>query len=312
MLTMQRIFTELCLGIEITSRALRLGLLSRSGDATNAVAMMSLILPAGMVTESYSLAPFGDRDGLVSLLRSSIQKVATRPVRRAGLSIPDGIFRVQILEFDDLPSRGRDRDRLIRWRLEKGAAFDTANTVLRYQVYALPDKGYSVLACVAKQDIVAHYEALLTEVGLEPWAIVPSSLNVLNLYAPALAARNSHGFALAWITESSYVTIIMEQGGPRFYRYKELRTGAAEDVTAKLLRELDDSLHFYMHRDRQQTSEVRHLSLAGEPSLLDPLVEELKQASALEIEALTLGMVIPSSDASPAMAAALGAGGSLC
>ncbi|MHB8844295.1 MAG: type IV pilus biogenesis protein PilM [Nitrospirota bacterium] len=309
---MQRIFNEPCLGIEITSRALRLGLLSRSGDTTTAVNATSLPLPAGMVTESYALTPFGDREGLVSLLRSSIQKVAARPVRRAGLSIPDGIFRVQILEFDDLPSGSRDRDRLIRWRVEKGAAFDTANTVLRYQVHERPEKGYSVLACIAKKDVIAHYESVLTELGLEPWAIVPSSLNVLNLYAPALLAGNASGFALAWITEGSYVTIIMERGGPRFYRYKELRTGPAEDVTTRLLRELDDSLHFYMHRDRQQASEVSRLSLAGDPALLDPLVKELKQASALEIEALAPGMVIPSTDASPAMAAALGAGGSLC
>jgi Tfp pilus assembly PilM family ATPase len=153
---------------------------------------------------------------------------------------------------------------------------------------------------------------LLTAAGLEPWAIVPSSLNVLNLYAPALAARNTPGFALAWITEGSYVTIIMERGGPRFYRYNELRTGTAEDVTARLLRELDDSLHFFMHRDRQQPIEIRHLFLAGELSLLGPLIEEFKQASALEIETITPGMVLPSSDASPAMAAALGAGGSLC
>lgn len=312
MLTMQRIFTEPCLGIEITSRALRLGLLSRSGDTANAVAMTSLPLPAGMITESYALAPFSDRDGLVSLLRSSIQSVTARPVRRVGLSIPDGIFRVQIIEFDELPARSHDRDRLIRWRIEKGAAFDTANTLLRYQVHERPDKGYSVLACVAKQDIIAHYESVLAELGLETWAIVPSSLNVLNLYAPALLARNTPGFALAWITEGSHVTIIMERGGPRFYRYKELRTGAAEDVTTRLLRELDDSLHFYMHRDRQQASEVSRLSLAGDPVLLAPLGEELKRATALDVEILAPGMVIPSSDASPAMAAALGAGGSLC
>jgi hypothetical protein len=67
-----------------------------------------------------------------------------------------------------------------------------------------------------------------------------------------------------------------------------------------------------MHRDRQQPTEVRHLSLAGEPSLLGPLVDGFKQASEFEIETLSPGMVIPSSDASPAMAAALGAGGSLC
>ena len=208
------------------------------------------------------------------------------------MSLPDGIFRVQTIEFDELPANARDRDRLVRWRLEKGAAFDTANTLLRYQMLPRQDKGYSVLACVAKQEIIAQYEDLLAGLGLEPWTVVPSSFNALNLYAPYLAAMGIPGYAQVWIAEGSYTTIIRERGGPRFYRYKEIKAGIPQDVTGRLIRELDDTIHFYLHMDRQQQSEVGHLYLSGESALIAPLSESLKNETSLKIETLVPSFVL--------------------
>jgi hypothetical protein len=93
-------------------------------------------MEAGMMTEAFAAQNIRDSEGLASLVRSSLKDLTTLSLRRAALSLPDGIFRVQTLEFDELPSQRPDRDRLVRWRLEKGAAFDVSNTVLRYQVVA--------------------------------------------------------------------------------------------------------------------------------------------------------------------------------
>jgi len=266
-------------------------------------------MEAGTVTEAFAAQNIRDSEGLAALVRSSMKDLTTLSLRRAGLSLPDGIFRVQTLEFDELPSHRRDRDRLVRWRLEKGAAFDVSNTVLRYQVVPRRDKGCSVLACVAKQEVISQYEDLLAGLGLEPWAVAPSSFNVLNFYGPYLEGKNIPSFALAWVTEGSYTTIIMEQGGPRFYRHKEIKTGTAADVTVRLIRELDDSLHFYLHMDRQQQSAVGHLYLAGEPSVVVLLSEGLKSETTLEVETLVPAVVLTSGGESAAyLAAALGAG----
>jgi hypothetical protein len=201
----------------------------------------------------------------------------------------------------------------MRWRLEKAAAFDPANTRLRFQVHARPERGFSVLACLAKQDVIAGYEQLLSDLGLEARTIAPSSLHTLNFYAPSIAARHGLGYALAWITEGAYTTIIMERGGPRFYRYKELRSGAQGDITARLLREIDDSIHFYTHRDPEQAAEIGHLYCAGEPSLVAPLAEELRQAASLTVDILDPATVTGAEEhAAPALAAAYGAGGALC
>jgi Tfp pilus assembly PilM family ATPase len=310
---MQRFFTEPCLGIEITSRALRLGVLSRKNGDTGLVASTIIDVPLGMVNEGFASQPFGDLEGLAELLRSGMRQIFPRQMRKAGLSLPDGLFRIQVLEFDDLPSGGRDRERLIRWRLEKGSSFDTVNTLLRFQVHARPDRGFSVLACLAKQDIIAGYEDLFTALGLETWTVAPSSLHALNFYAPATAAKDGAGYAMTWIAEGSYATIIMERGGPRFYRYKEFRSGTPEETTARLLREIDDSLHFYTHRDRTQAADVGRLYVAGEPTLVAPLVEDIRQAAPLTVEPLDPGKVTGTAgNCSPVLAAAFGAGGVLC
>jgi len=313
MLTMLRFFTEKSLGIEITARAVRLGVLTCKGGSISLSASTTTSLPAGVVNEAFSSQNIKDSEGLAAVLRGGLKDSSALPVRRAGLSLPDGIFRVQTLEFDELPSNSRDRDRLVRWRLEKGAAFDTANTVLRYQVLPTSEKGCSVLACVARREVISQYEDLLAGLNIEPWAVVPSSFNALNFYASYLAAQNIPGYALAWVAEGSYTTIIMERGGPRFYRYKEIKAGAPEDVTGRLIRELDDSIHFYLHMDRQQRSEVGHLYLSGEPSLIASLSESLKNETTLKIETLLPSRVLAAGAAAdPAFAAAFGAGGALC
>ena len=312
MLTMQRFFSEIGLGIEITAKELRMGLLTGKRGAISLSASETVPLPAGMASETFASQNIKNLEELTSILRRSLKESTTLPVRRTGLSLPDGIFRVQSLEFDELPENNRDRDRLVRWRLEKGAAFDTANTLLRYQILPRLDRGCSVLACVAKQEVISQYEELLTGLNLEPWAVVPSSFNALNFYAPYLATKNIPAYALAWVAEDSYTTIIMERGGPRFYRYREIKAGAPEDVTGRLIRELEDSIHFYLHMDRQQLSEVDHLFLSGEPALIASLSESLKNETTLKIETLVPSFVLAAgTDSDPALAAAFGAGGAL-
>ena len=313
MLTMLGFFNEQCLGIEITPLALRMGLLAGNRSSRSVLGSSTVPLAAGMVAELFTAPNIKDSEGLAALLRSCMKDMGALSVRRVGLSLPDGIFRVQSLEFDDLPANHRDRDRLIRWRLEKGAAFDASGTALRYQIYPRTDRGCTVLACVAKQNIIAQYEDLLAQNGLEPWIVAPSSFNAVNFYGPYLAGKDISGFALAWVTENSYTTIIMEQGMPRFYRYKEIKTGGAPaDVTMRLIRELDDSLHFYLHMDRQQQSEVGHLYLAGEPVVVASLSESLKNETTLSVETLLPGTVLAAgAETASSLAAAFGAGGVL-
>jgi Tfp pilus assembly PilM family ATPase len=273
-------------------------------------------LPAGLVAENYASLNVRDAGELAALLRECLAG-APSYAKRTALSLPDGVFRVQTLEFDQLPANARERERLIRWRLEKAAAFDISETVLRYEVLGQRERGFTVLACLAKRAVIEQYEAVLSGLGLEPWTVGLSSFHILNFYAPVLV-RKSPVFALAHLTEDSFTTIVAEAGGARFYRYKEVKRTGAADLKARLMREIEDSLHFYTHMDRSQTAEVKHLYLSGESDLPYALAEGLSTATSLSVEVLS-----PADVCAPAcapenasawlvsMGPALGAGSSL-
>ncbi len=263
-----------------------------------------------MVSEAYSSPNIPDINRFSAALSECLTGASVPGVRRAGLSLPDGVFRVQMLEFDELPKKPAEQERLIRWRFEK-TAFDVADTVLRYQLLRRQDKGITVLVCVAKQAVIAQYEAVLIGLGLEPWSVGPSSFHALNFYFPFITRRSAVS-ALAHITEDSFSTIIMEEGVARFYRYKEIKRGNTDEIKSRIMREIDDSLHFYTHLDRAQPSEVKDLYLTGESALPVDLAEALKSVTSLNVEVLDPSVVIPAANgAGPEMAAALGAGGAL-
>jgi Tfp pilus assembly PilM family ATPase len=299
-----------CIGIEITGSAVRVAVVSGRGANLVAPYTKCMDLPAGVVSEVYASPNILDFERVAAVLSECIAE-APSDVRRAALSLPDSVFRVQTLEFDELPGKAEDRERLIRWRLEKGASFDIADTVLRYQVLGQQESGFTVLSCVAKHDVIAQYESLLLALGLEPWAVGPSTFYTQNFYTPYLAEKSDVS-ALAHVTEDSFATIIRETSGTSFYRYKDVKRGGTGDVLNRLIREIDDSLHFYTHMDRSQLSEVRDLYLTGESRMSDELAAGLRKTTSLNIEVLAPILVIASfADIEPELAAALGAGCSL-
>ena len=271
-----------------------------------------------MVGESYASQNLHDPEGLSAILRDTLGAVAYRESRicRTALSLPDSVFRVQVFEFDDLPSKREDREQLIRWRIEKTAAFDASDTVLRHQILRRQERGFTLLACAAKREVIAQYEALLIGLGLEPWAIGLSSFHTANFYS-AYLSKKAPVSALAYITEDSFAVLVMEQGKPGFYRFKEMKRGTQDEIRTRLLREIEDSLHFYTHMDRTQVqlSGIELLSLGGDYPDLENLAEGLRAMNAFDIEVLSPAAVLSSGNgAGPesvwpaALAAALGAG----
>jgi Tfp pilus assembly PilM family ATPase len=288
----------------------RVAVLSGHGANLSVLFTKTIDVPDGLVIDAYASPNVSDTSNLSALLREGLDGVPAG-IHRAGLSLSDSVFRVQTIEFDKLPDKAEDRQRLIHWRLEKGAAFDIADTVLRYQVLTQQDKGFTVLSCVAKQAVIAQYESLCNELGLDLWAVGPSSFYTVNLYSSYLA-KKSPCFALTHLSKDSFATIIMEPSGMRFYRYKELKRGSADDIRERLMREIDDSLHFYCHMDRLQQSEVRDLYLTGDPDMSADLSQAFGAVTSLNVETLSPEVAALSDEnIGPEMTAALGVGSSL-
>ena len=298
-------------GLEIQPAALRLA--APEGTRSRAAGLVTKIteLPGGMVSDGFEALNIHDWDGLLEILRNALGAPALHSARRAALSLPDSVFRVHVLEFDRLPNKKSEIERLVRWRLEKSAAFETSDIALRYQIFKQRGDGFIVVASAARTDVLSQYEALILALGLESWTIGLSSFHTLNFYYRFLAAESS-AFAFAHVYEDSFAAMIMERGELRFYRFKEIKKCGPEEMRDRLLRELEDSLHFYTHRDRKQPSEVGRLYCSGDPGVLDGLTEGLRNATSRTVETLSPDRVLgPGTCVEPELAAALGAGSAL-
>ncbi len=295
------------MGIDITASAVRLAALTGTGNNHSVLFTKAMDLPAGLVNENYISPNIQHIDTLAGVIREGLSGGVVSDVRRAALSLPDSVFRVQTLEFDELPGKAVERERLIRWRIEK-SAFDIADTILRYQVLKQQDKGFSVLACLIKKSVLSQYEEVLVKAGLEPWSVGVASFHALNFYSSYLS-KTSPVSALAQVCEGSFTTIISESDETRFYRYKEIKRAGKDGIKARLMREIDDSLHFYTHMDRTSQSAVGRLSLTGDAVMCRELAKGFKEKTSLDVEVLSPSVVLPSANGvDPEMAAALGAG----
>lgn len=314
---MLRIFPEKWgMGMEITSSSVRVAVMNGGNSKAQVPYARTASLPGNSVIESYGSLNIIDQAALTSALTECTAGAAQFKTRRVALSLPDSVFRVQTLEFDQLPDKIPEQERLIRWRMEKAAAFDMTDTVMRHQILHRQDAGYIVLASVAKRSVLAQYEALLATLGFELWSVGLSSFNVLNFYHLYLAKKTA-GSALVHVTGETFTTIIIEAGGVRFYRFKEIKKGVVDDVNARLLREIGDSLHFYTHMNRTPSGGIGHFFLTGESDAYDALVRGLAETTSFAVEVLSPSVIIaPSNHAGPdallpVYAAALGAGGAL-
>jgi Tfp pilus assembly PilM family ATPase len=309
---MLRVFSRKpSLGIEITSTTVRLAAVSGKSPNISIGAVKTAELPAGKVCDVFSSPNSGDLTCIIEGLRACLPADSLGRRRRAGLSLPDALFRVQLLEFDELPASPADQERLIRWRLEKAAAFDLSGTVLRCAVHRREPKGYAALVCVAKQAVVEQYERAFSEVGLEPWSIGISSIHSMNFYAPLMEMKTPV-YAFTYIMDDSFAIMVVDRGRMKFYRWKEVKRGASDELKAKFIRELSDSIHFYAHMDRTQTTEIPQLYATGDSVMTGEIAAELADTLSFNVTALSPADIISrngrAEEPPASLSAALGAG----
>lgn len=205
---------------------------ARSTDWRGRPCMRSRVadLPQGLLTPSPVAPNIGDGEALKACLRDLIGIPAGRPAPGwpLVLILPDLCVRTVLLDVDALPSRPSERDALIRWRLEKEAAFPVASARVVSQVVG----PHTVLAVMIGESVMRQYETLCDELGLIP----------VRMEAPGFLL---HGMASAsspvdeptgWLSllDGGFTFMIYQAGRPAFLRAKARSPQMLDDLTASL------------------------------------------------------------------------------
>ncbi len=167
-------------------------------------------LPPGALVPSLKPGNLPDRPAVLAALRRALDALASRGETRSRyltLILPDLCTRVLLLDFDTLPSRLADALPIVRFRLKKLLPFDVDHALVSFQVMSSERNLLRVLAVAIPNDVLAEFESLVTEAGLQPGVVLPSTLAALAALDP------NQPSALVLNSAAGSLTTAIVQGG---------------------------------------------------------------------------------------------------
>jgi Tfp pilus assembly PilM family ATPase len=193
--------------------------------------------------------------------------------RRIGVLLPDTAARTAVMHLDQVPTRRKERDALIRWRLGQEQLFPLNNAKVVSQVFGHHGEGseraYTVLAVAIQESVLRQYESLCESVGLIPSEVGITSLRLVDLWKRTPLGAGWLGHDVFWITLSdrSLTIMVFQQGQIVFYRCKLLGVDASEALaTDDFLNRVLDECRASLEICQQQhpTIDIRDAVICGD------------------------------------------------
>lgn len=151
-------------------------------------------------------------------------------------SIPDGLARVAIVDFTELPKKHDDANEIVKAKAAKMQGVE--GNAYAHDFQALPaSAGKRVVSVMVKRDIVEALEEAAEKAGLSVMSIGIDSFNLANLLP-----REDEDAAIFLRQPDSLVIAISRAGSLDFYRCK----GICQDANGILRREIASTLAYYL------------------------------------------------------------------
>jgi type IV pilus assembly protein PilM len=166
--------------IEIGARRVTAVALGATGGRPVVTAHATERLADGLVAPSLTTPNLPDRTAVAAAVKRVLEGLGSR-TRRVALVLPDGVAKVSLLKFDKLPERAADLDQLVRWQVKKAVPFPLEHAQISWTRGATDAAGAAeFVVSVARRDIVAEYEGVLTAAGLHPGLVDLATFNLIN------------------------------------------------------------------------------------------------------------------------------------
>jgi hypothetical protein len=131
------------------------------------------------------------------------------------LALPDLTCRTGFQDFEELKGTPAEMRQLLCWRLRDRLPFSVEEARIDYQSLGSQGNGSRLWYLLARETVIAQYETLLSNVGLEPTRIITRGVALYRLHQAAVVGGKHLLFAPG---PSSIVLIYVEEGVPRLWR----------------------------------------------------------------------------------------------
>jgi type IV pilus assembly protein PilM len=209
-------------------------------------------LPEGALVPSLTARNLQNRAAVAAALRRVLEQVG-RP-RRVGLVVADAVARISLVRFEQVPSRQRDLEQLVRWQVRKAVPFAPEEAQVSYVAGLRGADGQEFVVTTARREIVLEYEEVCEAAGAHAGIVDISTFNVINAVLAGSAAPTGD-WLLVNVAAASVSIAIMRDAHLIFFRS---RGADADDTLADLVHQ---TAMYY--EDRLQGARFGRVLLAG-------------------------------------------------
>lgn len=279
-------------GLELAKERIGLCQVRQTSRGLKLVRGATLPLPSDLLTPSLTELNVADEQKLQGELRSLLKKIGLGG-GRVVVALPDLTCRIGHQDFDELTGTPSDARELLRWRLKDRLPFPMQEARVDCQRLPTGGNGIRLLYLLAREAVLAQYEAILARVGLAPIRIVTRGI-ALSRFLKAAGLQGRQLF-LAF-GPSSLLFIYTEEGVPLLWRVLPVdENGTSEGLNLraeKALRGLQETVTYL----------AEEMGVKGLDDLLVmkgtdlELIERLMEARQAPVRTLPLPQGVPSVD----------------
>jgi hypothetical protein len=227
-------------------------------------------LAPGVLEPSFDKKNILNPAALEEKIREGARRLRTEE-SAASLLIPESCLKVFVFSFDRLPASTKEREELLRWRLNKAVPVRPPDIRISYDVIK-SDGQVKVFLAMARTSVIQEYERLLARCGIKVRAVgipAPSLANLLQ----GDQARN----ALIINVEADSVSLLAVLDYEiSLYRFKPFLPDALPSMLPAqkfetIINEVENTVHFIEDREKKKVDAVwvRSAVPKSEGDLLD-------------------------------------------
>ena len=209
-------------------------------------------LPADTFTPAVVTPDLANEAALAEVLRRL--KLEAGRINKVSVLLPDGWFRMNILELQSLPERPEEADAMIRWSLKRTMPIDPGTLRVAHEVLGRTAGHPRVLVISAVEKTLTAIERVFEAAGIEVVLVEPIGLNIWNAVAVREPVTTGDRIFF-YIREGDFTTAVFRGNQPLFIRSRNLNSQRTLQQEIKLSAS-------YL-RDTLRTESIEQCYLAG-------------------------------------------------
>lgn len=208
-------------------------------------------LPDGIVVPAFDQANIGRPEELIRIIKQTSEAAGLSNRKRWSIALPEGAARTFVIPLESKPAGRRELEEILNWKIERVIAHPA--TELRTSRQRLSPVGgrERYLVTVAREDVIAEYEATFESIGWQVGLIVPRHLGEAQWL---LWDQTPGDKMLVSGNRSGFTVVVMRNGEPVMIRVYGCEVDAQMD-------ELHRSAVYY--RDKVESASGKQSELTG-------------------------------------------------